>query len=383
MARDFDTARRRLPLIVGGVGIAAGAIIGVWPRGEEEKRSEDAGPVASASASATVTASAPSATPRARYVPPDLSGPDIGDVVVASAAYAAGLYAGERELWWLTTKGAKLGTSRRDGGDASLVDAPDADEDTDVGGSLAVAPDHVFFSRSGRATITRMTRGDGRAPTVFLDTSATEPQIVVFDREIWWTDRDGIWKSPVDTAQPRRVATLSGMVTSLAAGPDGVGWLVAPRTPDAPHALFVSPAGEGSSARRTTLPATERDSLALTAEGAYYAESTVEPDGSERGTLVQRQEAMAPRPLRQSGLISHLTVDGARLVWTEVYIDQKVSLLLSSALDGTNVVRHGRIQGFVTALVARDGYVYWSGARGIERASSGPRGTMPLPVRPK
>lgn len=361
MPDDPPRATRRLPLIIGGLCVAGGVMVGIWPRGDEG----DGGPppaTPTASVSVTASATAPAEVvegPVPAYTKPDLRGPDVGEVVVASAVDAAGLAVVGTDMWWLSTEGATLARSRRDGAEPRIVFTP---EDTEaVGGTLAAGAAHVFFSVPAEGAIYRA-GWEAAKPSVFVSASAPELVLVV-EEELWWVDGGAVWRSPTSESRPQRVANVAGAVTSLAARADGAAWLAAPLEPGEPHALGSH---VGGTLRVAELEAAERDSL-LVAEGvSFWAESRPTAAG-DRGHLVRRPDGGPSTTLRVSGLISHLAVAGARLVWTEIYVEEETSLLFTATLEGEEVTRHGRILGFVTCLTAHEGIVYWSGPRGIER----------------
>lgn len=364
MTEEASRATRQLPLIIGGLCVAAGVIVGVWP-GEED--SDGGAPTATPTATASATATAqPSSTavfedgPVPAYVEPHLGGPDVGEVVVASAVDAAGLEVVGNELWWLSTEGATLAHSRLDGGEPTIVFSPK--DPAAVGGALAVGKKHVFFSVPEEGTIYRVAREPSAEAEVFVTASSPEPVVVAGD-ELWWVDGGAVWRSPTAESKPERAAKLAGSITSMASRADGVAWLSAPIDPGDWHALGGNIDGENRAAQ--LIPA-ERDSLVAT-DGALLWAETRPTETGEHGHLVRRPDDGRPRTLRVSGLISHLVVAGDRLVWTEIYVEKETSLLFTASLDGKDANRLGRIPGFVTAITVHEGTIYWSGSRGIER----------------
>ncbi len=364
MTEEASRATRQLPLIIGGLCVAAGILVGVWPDDED---SDGGAPTAVPTATATTTTTAvPSSTavfeegPVPDYVEPDLSGPDVGEVVVANAVDAAGLAVVGNELWWLSTEGATLAHSRLDGGEPTIVFTPEAP--AAVGGALAVGKKYIFFSVPEEGVIYRVSREPSAKPEVFVTASSPEPVVVAGD-EVWWVDGGSVWRSPTEESKPKRTAKLMGSVTSMAARADGVAWLSAPIEPSDGHTLAGNVNGVNRAAQLT--PA-ERDSL-VAADGVMFWAETRPTETGEHGHLVRRPDDQRPRTLRVSGLISHLAVAGERLIWTEIYVEKETSLLFASTLDGEDATRLGRIPGFVTAITVHEGTVYWSGPRGIER----------------
>lgn len=368
MSEEASRASRQLPLLIGGLCVALGLAVGLWPAADDEGDAPTPSPTATATATASPSAAAE--TPLAAYRPPDLGGPDVGEVVVASAVDATGLAVVEDRLWWLATEGATLARSRLDGGEPLIIHAP---EDAGaIGGAFATGDDAVYFTVTDAGAIYRVSAHQKEAanPAPFATGSSPEPLAVTRDA-VFWVDGDGLWRRENDDEGPEKTATLSGVVTGLAARRAGVVWLEAPISPSAHHALRSH--DENGTRQLATLDPAGRDNLAVAGNAVYWAESRP-VGGEDRGHLVRFEDGGFARTLRVSGLVSHLTVVGEKLIWTEVYgdVDEATTLLFTAGLEGEDVTRHGRIPGLVTALAAHGDVIYWSGARGIERLRLAP-----------
>lgn len=356
-------------MLIGGGVIALGLGIGLWPPGGLQT-APSAQPTASLAPSITVAPSASTQESDPAEYEPDLSGPDIGEILVSGASMAHGVALCGGRLVWLLTDGATLGSARLDGG-APVVVFSTEDEHA-FGGAMAASADMVWFSVESE--------NDDAEPIYQVEASAlgaelTSPIPIVKGTSpdhlatggadlIVWADLGRVVRYQDGSAQT--LAKREGSVVSVAVGADHVFWLEVPLQGGPGSLSRVSPTGAGATVLVDKLPPRERDSLIVVNDTAYWAES----DGRRHVLRALDAGAEAPRDVALTGVLTAIAHDGTRIVWAEAHgaEDAPTSLLRSIPAVGKKPPsRIGRVQGHVTALTMNDTHLFWSSPRGIER----------------
>jgi hypothetical protein len=371
------SAARFIPYALGATVLAGGLALGLWPR---TPRPAPPPPV---SASAAPSASASSAPDEDEEYVPDLSGPDVGELIVAGASDATSLGFVDRRLVWQLTDGATLGSARADGGDQQVLWS--TSEEGIFGNLIATAadgvywsldrtddePEPIFFTPAG-ALERRADKGEpvasGASPDhLVAATSAT-------GRALWFTDLGNVMRlsgGKVETMAKRtkRIATMCGDGAELY-------WFEAPYEGDGAHELWVMPAGGGEPKLVAgNLERRERDSLAMRRGALYWAEGPEgrageePPPDAEKAIYTLSTPNGRPRRLARSGVVTALALDDADVVWAESHGSEEapVSVLRALSLETGQVRRLGRAGGTVTALALDATHLFWSGADGIKR----------------
>lgn len=365
--RGRKPSPEQLPLVIGAGVLVLGLAIGIWPRGG------NAPPPPAASASAAPGASTPpdsSAEPSlAEDYAPDLSGPDVGELLVAGASMAHGLAIVGDRLVWLLTDAATVGSARKDGGDASVV-FTSADPEA-FGGSMTSSPAAVWWSVDGegdapepiyRAVAAELAAPLGQPAPIAKGTSPDH--LVVSGDTLVWSDLGRLAR--LSGTETKTLATRDRRIVSVAAAGDAVFWLEAPYEGAGEHRLMKAATAGGEPTVLATLDAAERDMLIVAGEALFFSESR---KGTEILWALDRG-AKSPRRVARTGIVTAVAHDGSHLFWAEAHGDEEAptSLLRALPIVGEAPPRRiGRVSGHVTALTVDAAHLYWSSPRGIER----------------
>jgi hypothetical protein len=302
---------------------------------------------------------------------PDLSGPDIGELVVSGAAMAHGLAMVAGRLVWLLTEGATVGSARPDGGE-SVVLFSSTDEET-FGGSLAVSETTVWWSvdTEGDAPETIYSAAanelSARIDSPTLVTTGSSPDhLCAGAGTLFWADLGRVWR--FDGTAPVSVAQRDKRIVSMAADPTAMFWLEVPYEGIGDHVLVEVRASGAvhERARLTTSKSapTERDALTVVGGTPVWAES----QGDEHALWAHEGDAAEPRRLVSTGLVTAMIARDGELLWAEAHGDGEQPTSILRGVTLTSAPRRlGRVRGHVTALVADATHLYWSGATGILR----------------
>ena len=353
------TWTRYVPYGLAGAAALGGVILALWV-GDDDGPAPS--PSATVSASADVSASAsvplPSDTPPYE---PDLSGKDIGSVIVEGAsAHAMGIVS--KRLHWMSSDGAVLSSSRLDGGEVRQLWSES--DDNYYGGELVFDRAGLFFSIG--------TVDDEMEPIHFIDRSAlleekpaigdpllrgaSPANLWAFDGELYFSDLGNIQSRKGKLAsRDKRIVALTGCYETLY-------WLEAPYEGAGSHALMSMPAQGGEPvALVESLGAKSRSDLRCARGYLVWAE----PDGIY---AIPRQGGKPSRKAR-TGLVTALDTWNERIAWAEVHGegDDAVSVIRELTLPDGEPARAGRDRGTITTLEIAKVYLFWSGARGIKR----------------
>ncbi len=365
---------RQVPLFIGAAVLLVSAAVALWPRSTPAPGAGAPSAGVAPSELGSVTPPAPSPEATAEGYEPDLSGPDLGEVVVASAAMAHGLGVVGDRLVWLLTEGATLGSARLDGGDAVVVFASDDPEA--FGGSMANSHEAVWWSvdKEGddpesifQARLEEL-QSPLKAPTPVAQGTSPD-HLAVVGGALVWSDLGRLWRYAGGDAE--LVATRDRRVVTLFGAPDAVFFIEAPYQGGGKAQLSRVAVGGAEPVVLTSVEAGDHDLLAALHETLFWAES------SEAGHVLRALDPGAPLPRRvaATGVVTALTVMGAEVVWAEAHGDENDPTTLLRAVRAAPEARPrrlGRVSGHVTALVAGPGHLFWSGKRGIERHAPAP-----------
>lgn len=356
-----------VPLVIGAVVLVLGLAIGVWPNDGADP------PPPAPSASAPPLSSTPpeaSADPTlAEAYEPDLSGTDIGELLVAGAGMAHGLAIVGDRLVWLLTDAATVGSARKDGGDAVVVfSSKDAEA---FGGTMASSSTAVYWSVDGegdtpepiyRASTTELTAALPRATPIAKGTSPDH--LAVSGDTLVWSDLGRL--SRFVGGETKALVARDQRIVTIAATADTVFWIEAPYEGAGEQRLVSAATGGGDPKVLATLDAGERDMLVVAGKTLFFTESQ---KGAEVLWALD-DGAKSPRRVTRTGIVTAVAHDGDRLFWAEAHGDEEAptSLLRSLPIEGEVAPRRiGRVSGHVTALALDEAHLFWSSPRGIER----------------
>ncbi len=369
---EADGFTKRVPLVIGGLGIAAGIGLGLWPQ-----RDPTAQTVASTAVpTPTQTADEADVASHEDYQP-DLSGPRIGELIVDGASMAHGLVMVGGRLVWLLTDGATLGSARADGGSPVVVFSSD---DADAfGGSLASDGNSVWWSVESagdepeaiyQARSAQLSAVLEDAQPVLRGTSPDHLSTLGPD-ELAWSDLGRIMR--ITQGKTQTLAIRSKRIVALTAGSDALFWIEAPYQGGGDQQLLTLPlAGGEANVRAAKLAERDRDLLIAIGQTIFWAES----EGELHTLRALDEGASSPRHVTATGLITAIAHDARQIAWAEAHGDDDAptSLLRSLPLTGTPPrsvkgipTRIGTVAGHVTAIALDEAHVFWSSPRGIER----------------
>jgi hypothetical protein len=358
------------PFVFGGVALVVGLALGVGRGGDP------AAPAASATAgvSATTadTAVAASASPTAEgdrpaYVP-DLSGDDIGQLIVKTDEPAAGVAIAGGRLLWLSSEGSRLSQVLPTGGEPEELFAVKGDEQ--FGGSMTRGDRGVYW-------VVEHIDG-GSAPLYFLAPPRGKPRkvaegnspdhLAMVDGRLHWSDRGTIMKLGSDEEEPQVVAKRDKRIAALAGDARGIYWLEIDYQDGAsgPHELMtLGPDGEEPRRiARFKLPR-QRSMLVIRGDDLVWVEGR---EGKDWTLWAAARQAGSARMLASTGEISALAVHDAGIYWAEAHrtgADKVVTVLRRIAKNSNDAERLGRMSGAVTALAVDAGSLIAAGQRGI------------------
>jgi hypothetical protein len=354
------TAERAVPIVLGSLVILGGLALGLLGRDEPP------GPIEpSAPPEAAPSAPEPVFDPPPPEDLPDLSGPDLGELIVAGASDAHGIDARDGRLVWITTDAAALTSSRYDGGDIVELHR-DARADR-FGGAMARDRRGLYFSVAG---------GDGPEPIFFVpaaDLAASakdlEPIVhgsspdgfVATGKLFAWADLGTLRRRNPD-GEVVEMARRPGRIAAVAASDDSLFWIETPYAGAGGHALMAAPLGGGEARQLAALAPAERDTLAASRAVLIWSETL-----DEEHRVVRLAEA-EPDTVARTGLVTALVVADDRAFWAERHGDEPVSVIRSAPMATGEIRRHGRHRGPITALEVADGQLFFSGRDGLYRA---------------
>ncbi len=373
---------RYAPLAIGAVALVVGLALAWLPSltgGREESptpSSVDGGALDGAvDGSLPQDATAPGqADERPQPYVPDLTGEDVGELIVESRHSAHGLIVTGGVLVWLTTEAATLYGAPLDGGTPRRLfssTAPDA-----LGGTLVSGTTNLYWS---------VERADGEAESIVAmakrEVSAAAPasrsiakegspdHLLARGDDLYWSDQGVIMTLPAAETESRAVVDRGQLIAGLAVADATLAWLEVPYE----HALQGGQAvmimgPDGDQARTVAAPKAKLQRELLLGSG----ERLVWVEGKQDGPwfLVQASATGGPtRRLAQTGAVTALTTDGSRLYWAELHGEgeQAVTLLRSVAHEGGETTALGRDSGPVPALAVQGGKLFWSCGRGLKR----------------
>jgi len=347
---DADKKRRMLrgvPLALGGVALAVGLVLGLWPRGDSAPAT-DAGVMGGGSPQGGA----------AGYVP-DLRGPDVGKVLVPKVELSSGIGVSGGRLVWLATERAALFSAAFDKPTPVLRYEGDPKA---FGGTLAasykrvcwavlgIEPPQVLCLAGARLT-------DREAPELVAEGGS--PDSLSLDGEhLYWADRGRLFGWSPGDEEAAALASPGQRFASLTALKGRVLWLDIPYAAGARGRHRVAAWKDGSTKTLATLSEV-RDRRHLWTDGEHigWAEGG---DGWEIKTLDGKTVA-------QTGEVTGIVAADGRLYWAEAHdVDGGVvTLLRRGSIGGGPAERLGRVSGPVGAMTLYQGTLYWSETRGI------------------
>jgi hypothetical protein len=350
---------RNLPFALAGAAIVGGLVLGLT--GDLR---DDTTPAPSAAP--VDTTSEPSSVPSAPPPPPDtyqpdVTGDDIGTVVVKGASDAHALAVVADRIVWLATEGAALSSARLDGGEVTPLYV--SNDDNHYGGAFAHDARGIYWSVG--------TIDDAAEPIHFLQADALAAKIelgppigkgvspdhlVALDGKLYWSDLGNIESTEKKlAARDKRIASMTGCDDTLY-------WFETPFEGEGEHALIAMKIGSEPTTLQRGLPSRTRDELRCAGNKLYWAERTGEDSYAIHTTSGK---------LIDTGLVTSLQIAGDTLYWAELHgeDDDAVSLLRKAPRVGGDATRIGRDAGLITAIAVGAEHLYWSGKRGITRAA--------------
>lgn len=348
--RDADDKRRMLrvvPLALGGAALAVGLVLGFWPRGESTPAS-DAG----------VMDGGASQGGAAGYVP-DLSGPDLGKVLVRDVELSSGMGVSGGRLVWLATERAALYTAGFDKPTPFLRYEGDPKA---FGGTLAASEKRVCWAVLGSEPpqvlcLAGARLSDREAPELVAEGGS--PDHLSLDGEhLYWADRGRLFGWSPGGEEPAALAAPGQRIATLTALKGRALWLELPYAAGARGRHRVMAWKDGTTKTLATL-SEERDRRHLWTDGEHIGWA----EGGEDWEI----KALDGKTVAQTGEVTGIVVGDGRLYWAEAHdVDGGVvTLLRRASVGGGPAERLGRVTGPVGAMSVYRGTLYWSETRGI------------------
>ncbi len=311
--------------------------------------------------------------PLERYVP-DLTGEDLGELIVESKTSAHSLVVAGGLLVWLTTDQATLYGAPLDGGPGRRLFSSTVPEA--FGGTLVRGEHELYWS---------VERADGKAESILAmaqrDLSVPKPasrqiakegspdNLLAMGDDLYWSDQGVIMTLPAGETEPRVVADRKQLIAGMAVVDGGLAWLEVPyeHAVQGGHAVMILGA-DGDSPRTLGPPQGKRRRELLLGTDRWLVWVEGQADGP--WVLVQMSAAGGPiRRLAQTGAVTALSTDGSWLYWAELHGEGEpaVTVLRAVPLEGGEGKRLGRDSGPVPTLAVHAGKLFWSTGRGLKR----------------
>jgi len=380
MAKSSDVARYA-PFALGALALAVGLVLAGLP--ELSDRSGEAGtqgtpdgggPEAGLDGGDRPDGAVAPQPPRPERYVPDLSGEDVGQLVVAKPRSSHGLVVAAGQLVWLTTEAATVFAAPLAGGAARPIFRSPADEA--FGGSLVATQTKLCWSveraDGGAESIVCLPKqalGEGEPAPKPVITEGSPGHLTARGDDLLWVDQGVIMTLPAGQAAPQVVLDRRQLIAGLVVAGERLAWLEVPyeSATRGGHAVMAV-ASEGDDAQPRTLarPVAGHHRELLVASGAqpYWVE------GKEQGPWwLVTVAGGTTRKLTETGAVTALASAEAALYWAELHGegDATVTLLRSLTLPDGKPQRLGRDSGPVPALTVHDGALFWATSQGIKR----------------
>jgi hypothetical protein len=183
--------------------------------------------------------------------------------------------------------------------------------------------------------------------------------LVARDGVLYFSDLGRIARRQSEGGGVEEIVERDRRIAGLARTRTAVGWLESPYEGASPTTLWVH---DGKAAHEITPLESAVGLLAAGDERLFFYDET--PHAIHAASPIER-----PRRLALTGAVSAMTVSGGWLYFAEAHEADAgtVTLLRRVPVAGGEVERLGRTAGTVTALAAAEGWLYWSGERGLVR----------------
>jgi hypothetical protein len=381
MSRQKKLARYA-PFAIGAVALVVGLGLAWSPA---RPGGGEAGPTAphpeggaldgAVDASPTADAAAPEPVdePQERYAP-DLTGEDLGELIVESKTSAHGLIVTDGQLVWLTTKAGTLYSAPLGGGSPRRLFAstvPDA-----FGGMIVSGDSKIYWSveqaDGGAESIFGMTKGEltgTQTASRPLVQEGSPDHLLAKGDDLYWSDHGVIMTLAAGETEARGVADRKQLIAAMALADGRLAWLEVPyqSAVEGGHAVVImDPDGDQARVLAPSRVKLRRELLLGDGQRLFWVE------GKEDGPwfLVGTGAAGGPtRRLAQTGAVTALATDGERLYWAEHHGEgaQVVTVLRAVAHEGGQVSRLGRDSGPVPAMAVHGGKLFWATGGGLKR----------------
>ncbi|MBW2453161.1 MAG: hypothetical protein JRI68_01555 [Deltaproteobacteria bacterium] len=381
MSKQTDMARYA-PYAFGAAALVIGLLLAVMPElrggaGESGSAPVDGGLAETAIDGAPggeggVVEARPD--PPERYVP-DLSGEDVGKLIIESPGSAHDLVVAAGHLVWLITEAATVRAAPLAGGAARPIYASTSDDA--FGGGLVASETKLYWS---------VEQADGSAETIVVlaqkdvSTDKPSPRPVITEGspdhlqatgdDLVWSDHGVILRLGAGESSAQGIVDRKQLIAGLALVGTRLAWLEVPyeHATKGGHGVMTLSLEDEESPRTVAAPKADHHRELLLATG----EQLVWVEGKQDGpwALVRvAKRGDSPERLAPTGAVTALVTDGASLYWAELHGegDTAVSLLRSVSLGGGEAKRLGRDSGPVPALAVHDGALYWATGKGIKR----------------
>lgn len=387
MSKQTDVARYA-PYALGALALVIGLLLAVMPELRGGGGESGSTPVDAGLADAAVDGAPggeggvvdPMPDPPERYVP-DLSGEDLGKLIIESPGSVHDLVVVAGHLVWLTTEAATVRAAPLAGGAARPIYASTSDDA--FGGGLVASETKLYWS---------VEQADGSAETIVglaqqdVSTDKPSPRPVITEGspdhlqatgdDLVWSDHGVIQRLRAGDATVQGIVDRKQLIAGLALAGSRLAWLEVPyeHATKGGHGVMTLSLEDDLSLDNEESPRTvaapkadhHRELLLATGEQLVWVEG--KQDGPWAILAVAKQ-GDSPERLAPTGAVTALSTDGASLYWAELHGegDGAVTLLRSVSLRGGKAKRLGRDSGPVPALAVHDGALYWATGKGIKR----------------